>query len=321
MVQSKTITRGLAALIAAAFILAGSSLLGCASHTDGLPADGEESSPLENPAPSESASDSTSESASPPIAAPEPDASSASVEGTATFIEGELYDRGFVVDETLRHSTLGDIHFSMHIPDEYDGSSPYALYIHVPGWEGWYSAGVGANLITDYVFVANSYVSDMIILSPQLEDWHETSADMVIALTLWALDAYNIDPQRVYLSGFSFGGDTISLAVSKRPELYSRVLHLSSQWDGDTRAVVEARVPLRMTLGDADQWYSASRAQATYDAIRSGYEAAGLSDEEIDRLIVLDVKDGAYFDGSDDQHGASGAYFPYDPDIMGWLFS
>ena len=51
------------------------------------------------------------------------------------------------------------------------------------------------------------------------------------------------------------------------------------------------------------------------------YEQQGLSDEEINELIVLDVKDQEYFSqrGHSDQHGG-GMAFAKDPAIMGWLF-
>lgn len=52
--------------------------------------------------------------------------------------------------------------FSIHVPDSYDGSVPYALYVACPGWEGLYFQGVGANLREDYPFVANDYIADMI---------------------------------------------------------------------------------------------------------------------------------------------------------------
>lgn len=231
-----------------------------------------------------------------------------------------MYDRGFVVDNMLKHPKLGDIPFSMRIPAEYDGSTPFALYIHCPGWEGWYASGVGANLSSDFVFEASSYVSDMIIITPQPVDRGETTSDMLIALAEWARNAYAIDEARTYLSGYSFGGNAISLAMGKRADLFSRVLHMASRWDGGTDVIVEQRVPLRMVLGDADRYYRVSKAQETYDTIRRKYQAKGLSSAEIDELVVLDVKDDAYFDGSADQHNVGFYYFSHDPDIMGWLF-
>ena len=62
---------------------------------------------------------------------------------------------------------------------------PYALYVPCPGWEGLYFQGVGANLQEDYPFVANDYIADMIVASPQLDDWGEQSAADVVELTEW----------------------------------------------------------------------------------------------------------------------------------------
>ena len=46
-----------------------------------------------------------------------------------------------------------------------------------------------------------------------------------------------------------------------------------------------------------------------------------MTDDEINKLIVLDVKEQEYFDkyGYSDQHSGGNA-FGQDSDIMGWLF-
>jgi len=236
-----------------------------------------------------------------------------------TFVEGEVVDRGFVVDEVLRVPKLDDIHFSMRVPDSYDGGSAYALYIHVPGGSGWYGQGVGANLESQFVFSAQNYVSDAILITPQPVDYLNATVDMVIALTEWALNEYNIDPQRVYLSGYSFGGETVSLVMAKRPELYSRVLHMASRWDGSVGALVEQEIPVMMVIGDDDEYYRVSDAERTYLGIRRKYEAKGFTDEEIDELVVLDVKADDYFYANGSQHEMGADLFASDSVIMGWL--
>jgi hypothetical protein len=47
----------------------------------------------------------------------------------------------------------------------------------------------------------------------------------------------------------------------------------------------------------------------------------GFSEEQIDRLVVLDLKDQAWFDerGIRDQHDGGGS-FAHEADIMSWLF-
>lgn len=51
------------------------------------------------------------------------------------------------------------------------------------------------------------------------------------------------------------------------------------------------------------------------------YQQKGLSEEEISRLLVLDVKEQEYFSqrGFRDQHAGGGA-FAHDEAVMGWLF-
>ena len=188
--------------------------------------------------------------------------------------EGKTIDRGFVVDNVL-HATEGGLHFSLHVPDAYDGSKPYALYVALPGWEGLWFQGVGAHLQEDFPFVANGYVADMIVASPQLEDWGETSDRQTIALTQWLLSTYNVAADRMVLSGCSGGGETASLVMGTRPELFATVLHCISQWDGDIEPLIAARVPVYMATGENDDYYGPSSVRETYEKLRSGYMAQG----------------------------------------------
>ena len=48
--------------------------------------------------------------------------------------------------------------------------------------KGLYFQGVGANMNEPYPYEVQKYNSDMIIISPQLDDWGEESADDTIAL-------------------------------------------------------------------------------------------------------------------------------------------
>lgn len=130
--------------------------------------------------------------------------------------------RGFLMDNIL-HSDVGDIHFHLYIPESYDKSEPYALYLSLPGYEGLYFQGVGTNIRSeDFVFEAQKYNNKMIIAAPQLSDWGNSSAEQTIALTEYLLDAYAIDRGKVYINGYSGGGETLSLVLTKRPELLPR---------------------------------------------------------------------------------------------------
>lgn len=193
--------------------------------------------------------------------------------GGYVLMEGSQTDRGFVVDDALQTPAGRTLHFSLHVPDSYDGSVPYALYVPCPGWEGLYFQGVGANLQEDYPFVANDYIADMIVASPQLDDWGEQSAADVVELTEWLLGAYSIDAGRVYLSGCSGGGETISLVLGTRPELYRRALHTISRWDGDIDELAAAEVPVYMAIGEHDDYYGSEPAREASERMREAYRA------------------------------------------------
>lgn len=241
-------------------------------------------------------------------------------ESNAAVTWGTQTVKGFVNDNVL-HSEIGDIHFSCYIPETYDSTIPYALFITLPGWEGLYFQGVGTNMVEDFGPEAVKYNDEMIILSPQLDDWGKTSAEMTILLTEYFLENYNIDPSYVYLEGFSGGGETGSIVMGMRPELYTAYLMVSSKWDGDLGVLAEAKTPVYMAIGEEDSYYGSTPLKDAYEMLYGMYEGQGLSKDEISRLLVLDVKDQAWFSERSiaDQHGGGGA-FAHEDSIMGWLF-
>lgn len=205
----------------------------------------------------------------------------------------------------------------------YDGNEAYALFMTLPGYQGLYFQGVGENLRTENVgFAAQAYNQKMIVVAPQLNDWGETSARQTIALTEYFLNTYNIDRSRVYAEGYSGGGETMSQVMGMKPELFTAYLQGSSQWDGSYDAVVESRTPVYLVVGEKDEYYGSGPSEEAYQNIHDLYKAKGLTEDEIGKLLVLDVKDTSYFQkaGVTNQHGQGGALFFEDEEIMGWLF-
>ena len=254
--------------------------------------------------------------------AAETEAMSEMSETSDAVTEGTEEYRDFSLDNVLHSENDGDIHFNLYVPDSYDGSEPYALFFTLPGYEGLYFQGVGENLYSEtFGFEAQNYIPDMIIVAPQLSDWGETSANQTIALVEYFLENYNIDESRVFAEGYSGGGETMSLVMGKRPELFTAYLQCSSQWDGVYDPVVESRTPVYFVIGEEDEYYGSGPTREAYEALHDRYLEEGLSEEEIDALIVLDIKDGEYFTsrGVTVQH-EGGGLFAQDEEIMGWLF-
>ena len=231
--------------------------------------------------------------------------------------------RGFVIDNILHSENNGDIHYHVYVPASYDGSKSYALYFTLPGYEGLYFQGVAQNLKSEaFGFEAQKYNAEMIIVAPQLSDWGETSANQTIALVEYFLENYNIDRSKVYANGFSGGGETMSIVVGKRPDLFTAYLQVSSKWNGEYAPVAERRLPVYFAIGENDEYYGSAPTQQAYDTLYSLYKTQGLSDAEINKLLVLDIKKHEYFTqrNAPNEHGGGGL-FAYDTDIMGWLFS
>ena len=71
--------------------------------------------------------------------------------------------RGFLLDNVLHSPNEGDIHYNVYIPDAYDGTKEYALYVTLPGYQGLYFQGVGENIRTeDFGFEAQKYITDTV---------------------------------------------------------------------------------------------------------------------------------------------------------------
>lgn len=251
----------------------------------------------------------------------EPTSAQGSDSDTTVTTGTESY-RGFVIDNVLHSELYGDIHYNVYIPESYDGSRPYVLYFTLPGYEGLYFQGVAQNLKSEaFGFEAQKYNDEMIIVAPQLSDWGETSANQTIALVEYFLENYNIDHAKVYANGYSGGGETMSIVVGKRPELFSAYLHVSSRWDGEYEPVVKSRLPVYFAIGEKDEYYGSEPTKTAYDTLYSLYEQEGFNSTEIAELLVLDIKGHEYFTqrNMQNEHGGGGL-FAYDDDIMGWLF-
>lgn len=242
--------------------------------------------------------------------------------GKNAVTAGTEYYKEFLVDNVFHSKNNGDIHYNVYFPDSYDGKSKHALYITLPGYQGLYFQGVAENIKTeDFGFEAQKYNSEMVILAPQLNDWEETSADQTIALVEYFLSHYRIDPTKVYINGYSGGGETLSIVLGKRPELFTAALMCSSQWDGTYQPVVSAKTPVYFVIGEDDEYYGSQPFRNAYKKLYELYKKQGLSEKQIKDLLVLDVKDSAYFAGTGIAYQHGGGYlFCRDAEIMGWLF-
>lgn len=144
----------------------------------------------------------------------------------------------------------------------------------------------------------------MIIISTQLNDWGETLANMAIELIEYFISHYNIDTNKVYFHGMSGGGETDSIIMGKCPELFTAYLETSSRWDGDLNVLADTRTLVYMAIAENDTYYDSGYLKNAYNELHKLYAEQGLSDSEINEILVLDVKEDGYFTerGYRDQH-------------------
>lgn len=233
--------------------------------------------------------------------------------------ETNKYQNDFQIDVVL-HTENRNIHHSRYIPNNIETLEEVPLYVTLPGYEGLYFQGVGVNLGEDFAFSAKRINPNMIILAPQLDDWGETSANDTISLIEYYKENYNIS--KVYTNGFSGGGETMSLVMGKRADLIDSYLQVSSKWDGDYKLTVQNEVPVYFFIGENDEYYGSKPTKDAYNTLYRMYQEKGLTKEQIDEILVLDVRDSSYFKnkGMSNQH-AGGGLVANEETIMKWLLS
>jgi len=142
---------------------------------------------------------------------------------SATEKKEDLLVGSTLVAEQILTGADGDIHYSYYLPEDFDESKKYPMMVVMPGYDMmWFGEdSSGSNLNWSGFLAWTELDEDMIVVSAQLTDWREKSARQAIELTEYFLDNFPVDVKRVYAAGYSAGGETMSQAVSMRPDLCS----------------------------------------------------------------------------------------------------
>ena len=231
---------------------------------------------------------------------------------------------GIIAEQILQGET-GTIHYSYYLPENYSPQKEYPLMVTMPGYDRmWFGeASSGANLSWDGFLCWTELAEDMIVVSAQLTDWHETSARQAIELTEYFLTHFSVDIHRVYAAGYSAGGETMSQAVSMRPDLYAAYLHGASQWDGDYTPIAENGVAVYIFMAESDEYYGSQRAWDAYNHLYNAYQEAGLSETQIANVLRIQTPDDSWFAQrgiTENYHGGGNVVFR-EADILRWILS
>lgn len=229
-----------------------------------------------------------------------------------------------VISEQILNGNDGEIHYSYYLPEGYNQRKTYPLVVTMPGYDMmWFGEdSSGSNLNWKGFRVWTELPEDMIVVSAQLTDWHETSARQAIELTEYFIQNFSVDKSRVYAAGYSAGGETMSQAVSMRPDLYAAYLHGASQWDGDYQSIAQNDVAVYIFMAENDEYYGSAKARSAYDGLQAAYREKGYTDEQIGERLVVEIPDNEYFNsrGIYNYHGGGTILFD-DENILNWITS
>lgn len=234
----------------------------------------------------------------------------------------DISAEGGVIAEQILAGMDGDIHYSYYLPENFDKSREYPMMVVMPGygmmWFGEDSSG--SNLGWSGFLSWTELDKDMIVVSAQLTDWGEKSARQAVELTEYFLEQFPVDAGCVYAAGYSAGGETMSQAVSMRPDLYAAYLHGASQWDGTFAPVAENGVAVYIFMAESDEYYGSEKARNAYNGLYEAYMNAGLTKSQIENVLCLEIPDNEYFNsrGIFNYHGGGNILFE-DESILKWI--
>ncbi|WP_336345595.1 alpha/beta hydrolase [Halalkalicoccus ordinarius] len=102
------------------------------------------------------------------------------------------------------------------------------------------------------------------------EEGFRRSLDLIHEFVDWAIDSYDLDPERVGLLGFSQGAITSLSALIERPERYAWVVALNGYLAASHEDRVEAAAdkPVFVGAGETDRIIPAERAERAATLLR-----------------------------------------------------
>ncbi len=243
-------------------------------------------------------------------------------EGNDLAGDGIVLPKNGLVAEQILSGEDGDIHYSYYLPGNYDEGGSYPMMVVMPGYDRmWFGEeSSGSNLSWNGFLAWTKLDEDLIVVSAQLTDWGEKSARQAVELTEHFIHEFLVDADRVYAAGYSAGGETMSRAVSMRPDLYAAYLHGASQWDGAFEPVAKNSVAVYIFMAEHDEYYGSRKARDAYDGLYEAYQNMGFTQGQIEDVLQMEIPDDAYFNsrGIYNYHGGGNVVFE-DESVLNWI--
>lgn len=220
-----------------------------------------------------------------------------------------------------------NIPYDYRLPDGYDPAQKYPTVVILPG------QGMGYDGENDRVEIAadipatawfqkewtgtDEKVIVLAIQSPRTGDQAGGAIQLVEAFSA----AQPVDTDRVYLSTVSYGSVLAWSMAAARPDLFAGVLLTGGFPSNPTQqaAIAAGEVPFWITHGTHDHLLPVARALASYQGLVAAYQARGLDEAAIARLVKWTEFGDEWF-SQPDRHAVMGPTYE-DPAILQWLLA
>lgn len=166
--------------------------------------------------------------------------------------------------------------YYVHVPQNYDGSTavPVVFMLHGSSGEGekfydisgWKEVGEAENILTvfpsswEYCIIDEGVQKTTTKWNSQPSEWQfcpgETPRDDIKffkEIIVELAEKYNVDEKRIYLSGFSNGGQMAALCSVFMSDVLAAVVENSGSFFTDTTWTPLRRLPVAYQLGNKDQ--------------------------------------------------------------------
>ena len=199
-------------------------------------------------------------------------------------------DASAMLAQTFRAPSGGKLNYRLLVPAEYDAHRKYPLVVslHGMGGEGSDNKQQLTSIVSIFFSAESRRQFPCFLMAPQCPPhttWVDRRAYLPSGLvrqpaqptapTRQTLEliaalprAYSIDPNRVYLIGYSSGAIGAWDMLSRRPDLFAAGVPLCGRGD-PTKAVRMARVPIWTFHGSADAAISVNCTRAMVRALRA----------------------------------------------------
>jgi len=166
-----------------------------------------------------------------------------------------------------KHVFKRETKYLLYLPEGYSEAEKYPLlvFLHGAGERGNDLELVKIHGPPKLIETGRDF--PFIIVSPQvpLDEWW--SPDTVVWLTEEIMEKYNVDTERVYLTGLSMGGFGTWRTVTKYPEMYAAIAPICGGGD-PAKAHRIKDIPIWVFHGAKDDIVPLKRSEEMYEALK-----------------------------------------------------